>query len=142
VVPFRRASGGIVFVNRGWITPELRKKADRPEGIVQVDGIVQVPHKAYFTPDNAPDKKDWYWIDTAAMAQAAKLAAPAPFIIDTPKAAAGVYPAGGALVLDIPNDHLQYAIFWFGMAAAAFAVYVLSSLQPAVKLEDRKHASV
>ncbi len=27
--------------------------------------------------------------------------------------------------IDLPNDHLQYAITWFALAAAAVAVYIV-----------------
>lgn len=137
VVPFRRASGGVVFVNRGWISQELRKKADRPEGIVQVEGFIQLPHKNYFTPENDTAKGQWYWLDPAAMGKAAKIENVAPIVVATPAAASGVYPAGGALRVDIPNDHKKYAIFWFGMAFVMLAVYILSGLQPADKLEEK-----
>lgn len=137
VVPFRRASGGVVLVNRGWITEELRKKADRPEGLVLVEGFLQVPKHNRFTPDNVPDKKQWYWIDTKAMAEAAKIDSVAGAIIVTPESPKGVYPAGGALNLDIPNDHRKYAYFWFSMALAAIVIFVLSGLQPGNKLEEK-----
>ncbi len=137
IVPFRRISGGVVLVNRGWINNDLKKKADRPAGIVEVKGLVQLPHKNYFTPDNVPASHQWYWIDTAAMAADAKLENVSPEVVATVKSEAGVYPAGGALLLDIPNDHKQYAIFWFGMAFVMLAVYILSGLQPAVKMEEK-----
>lgn len=137
VVPFRRASGGIVFVNRGWITEELRKKADRPEGLIQVDGFIQMPKHNRFTPDNAPDKKQWYWIDLAAMGKEAKLDNVAPVIIVAPESPKGIYPAGGALKLDIPNDHRKYAYFWFSMALAAIVIFILSARQPGNKLEEK-----
>lgn len=137
VVPFKRASGGIVLVNRGWISEELRKKADRPQGIIQVEGFVQLPKKGAFTPDNEPSRKEWYWIDTAAMGKAAGFENVSPMVVTPKAAAAGVYPAGGALNIDIPNDHKNYAIFWFGMAFVMLAVYIFSGLQPAEKLEEK-----
>lgn len=137
VVPFRRASGGVVLVNRGWITLEMRKKASRPEGIIEVQGNVQLPRKHRFTPENKPDKKEWYWIDMQEMGKSAKLSNVAPVVVATPASAKGVYPAGGALRVDIPNDHKKYAIFWFGMAFVMLAVYILSGLQPADKLEEK-----
>lgn len=137
VVPFRRVSGGVVLVNRGWINDELKKKADRPGGIVEVRGLVQLPRKNSFTPDNVPASKQWYWIDTAAMAAEAKLENVLPEVVATFKAGAGVYPAGGALIVDIPNDHKKYAIFWFGMVFVMLAIYILSGLQPAGKLEEK-----
>ena len=36
----------------------------------------------------------------------------------------GGLPIGGQTHLDIPNDHLQYAITWFGIALALIWVYL------------------
>ena len=36
----------------------------------------------------------------------------------------GGVPVGGQTRLDIPNDHLQYAITWFLLAAALAGVYL------------------
>ncbi len=35
----------------------------------------------------------------------------------------GGWPKGGITHLDIPNRHLEYAITWFGLAAALIAVF-------------------
>ncbi|MDI1229373.1 MAG: SURF1 family protein [bacterium] len=134
VVPFRRASGGIVLVNRGWIADGLA--VNRPEGIVPVEGFVRFPKKTMFAPANDAAKNQWYWVDTKAM----DAAAPA-FIVDAVAEAAGVYPAGGALRVDIPNDHKNYAIFWFGMAGVMLLIYIMASRQPAAKRESQ-HAGV
>ncbi len=135
VVPFRRASGGTVLVNRGWIS-DTNKTVNRPEGIVQVEGFVQAPKKTMFAPVNDPAKNQWYWLDAKAM----DAAAPA-YVVDAVAEPAGVYPAGGALRVDIPNDHKNYAIFWFSMACVMLLIYIMASRQPAVKQEP-SHAGV
>lgn len=125
LVPFRRLSGGIVFVNRGWVSDELMPKAVRPGGLQQIEGIVQLPHKTYFTPPNAPPKGEWYWADLPAMASAANLASPAPVIVSISTRKPGVYPAGGTVTVNIRNDHKQYAIFWFTMALVSQVIFIL-----------------
>ena len=55
------------------------------------------------------------------------LARVAPFTVDADAGPPGAPPPnGGATVLAIPNNHLSYALTWFGLAAtlaAVFAVY-------------------
>ncbi len=135
VVPFRRASGGTVLVNRGWIADTI-KTVNRPEGIVQVEGFVQAPKKPMFAPVNDPAKNQWYWLDARAM----DATAPA-YVVDAVAEPAGVYPAGGALRVDIPNDHKNYAIFWFSMACVMLLIYIMASRQPAA-ITEQKHAGV
>jgi surfeit locus 1 family protein len=50
----------------------------------------------------------------------------APYLIDAvydPSLPGGL-PQGGETVVDFPNNHLGYAITWFGLAACAAGVFV------------------
>jgi surfeit locus 1 family protein len=129
IAPFRRASGGIVMINRGWISDALMPKARRPKGFLQIEGIVQLPHTTSFTPRNAPEKKDWYWADAGAMAAAAKLKNVSPVLVAMASKEPGVYPAGGKVTVNIRNDHWQYAVFWYLMAFLSQAFFVLYHLK-------------
>ena len=63
--------------------------------------------------------------DVPAIAKAVRLTA-IPVLIEadaTPNN--GGWPLGGQTRVDFPNDHLQYAITWFGLALALLAVYFL-----------------
>lgn len=73
VVPFIRTDGSTVLVDRGFVTKELAQNAKRAlageRGEVEVLGMLrtaQVRNK--FTPDNHPDREEWYWADIDAMA--------------------------------------------------------------------------
>ncbi len=144
VTPFKRASGGTVLVNRGWIADEYLKTADRPKGLLQIEGILQYPAKSTFTPDNNPAKNDWFWADAAAMGQAAGAENVAPAIVVIAAKTPGVYPTGGRLTIDIPNDHKQYAIFWFCMAGVLAFIWFLSQWRiiEEAPFEEKKHASL
>lgn len=136
-VPFRRASGGVVFVNRGWMPEGTKKEAFRPGGIVQVEGVVRLPERNMFTPENDAARGAWYWPDISAMRESAKLQDAAPVIVEAVGGKPGVYPLAQARAARIRNDHRQYAIFWFGMAFAMMAVYILASLGPREQLEEK-----
>ena len=84
---------------------------------------------------NDPARNYWYTRDVQAIARARGLPAVAPYFIDADAASAqalgavdgaagSVTPAGGLTVISFPNNHLVYAITWYGLAlmvAAAFA---------------------
>lgn len=130
IVPFQRASGGIVMVNRGWISDALMTEAHRPKGTLQLEGIIQQPHPSYFTPPNDPVKNDWYWADVQAMAVAAKLQTPAPVLVTMATKTPGVYPVGGKVEVNLRNNHKEYAIFWFIMALMSQIIFFISYRQP------------
>lgn len=130
LVPFQRASGGAVMVNRGWISDKLMPKASRPKGLLQIEGIIQLPHKNSFTPENRPDKNDWYWPDIKVMAELAKLKNEMQVIVNVAEKKPGVYPRGGKVQLNIPNDHKQYAIFWYMMALISQIIFIMRFWKP------------
>jgi len=133
LTPLKEPGGRIVFVNRGFIPAELKDPAKRSAGqipgTVRVAGLVRLPPAeklAWFLPDNRADLNYWFWIDLPAMAVAEQLNRVAPFYIDadtTPNP--GGWPKGGVTRLELPNDHLQYAITWFSLAVALMVVYFL-----------------
>lgn len=67
-------SKNTVLINRGWISKKFKNQSDRPEGVprgeVVVEGLLREPiKKNYFTPDNRPDKGEFYFPDVQQMAE-------------------------------------------------------------------------
>lgn len=125
VTPLREAAGRVVLVNRGFVTDDTLAAAVRPDGEVTVSGHVSLPHKSKFTPDNDPAKNSWYWIDIPGLKQALALGDVAPVIVEVQDMRDGSNPAGVPAALDIPNDHLQYAFFWFSMAFILLLIWFI-----------------
>src|SRR4029077_7133656 len=106
-----------------------KRSAGEPAGIVHIAGLLRVPPEkkpTFFLPDNRPDLNLWFWLDLPAMAKAAGVPDAAPFYIDAAKTAnPGGWPKGGVTRLELPNDHLQYAITWYALAVALIVIFVL-----------------
>ncbi|MFH1157506.1 MAG: SURF1 family protein [Pseudomonadota bacterium] len=129
LVPFQRASGGIVMVNRGWISDAEMPKADRPGGTIMIEGIVQAPHALPSMPPNDPQKNIWRWADVNAMAAAGKLEAPSPVIVVVSGRTPGVYPAGGMVEINIRSDYGARAVFWYVLALILLAGFFVRHLR-------------
>ncbi|KAL8895245.1 MAG: hypothetical protein Q9207_008245 [Kuettlingeria erythrocarpa] len=75
VTPLERSDGGsTVLVNRGWIPRSKKAQVERkdglPKGQVAVEGLLREPWKKnLFTPDNQPQKKEFYFPDVQQMAK-------------------------------------------------------------------------
>ena len=130
LTPFALEGGGSVLVNRGWIPLEKKLPEARPEGQLEgqltLEGIFRMPPEpGWFTPDNAPGEDVWYWIDLRAMAL--RLGAPLePFVVEAgPEPNPGGLPIGGQTRITLANDHLQYAITWYGFALTLAVIFVL-----------------
>ena len=122
LTPFRTDQGFIVLVNRGFVPPERRDPATRPEtavsGETSVIGLLRMTEPGGgFLRQNVPAEDRWYSRDVAAIAARRGLTDAAPYFID---AEAGSqpdrWPRGGLTRLAFPNNHLVYALTWFGMA--------------------------
>ncbi len=133
--PLELDDGRLVFVNRGFVPYERKDPATRPEGQVggkvEITGLARdpVPVKpSVLVPDNDVAKNIFYWKDLEAMKNSADIPADRevlPFFVDAgPAPNPGGLPIGGVTIIDLPNNHLQYAITWYGLAAALVAVLV------------------
>jgi surfeit locus 1 family protein len=127
--PLRLGSGATVVVNRGFVPTELRDPGSRPQsqppGEVTVTGLVRAPDAgAWFTPENVPAQNRWFTRDPQAIAAARGLDRVAPFYVEadaTPNP--GGWPRGGQTRFDRPNNHLQYALTWYGIALTLVGVF-------------------
>jgi surfeit locus 1 family protein len=124
----------MVPVDRGFVPDELKDPATRASGqiedVVTVTGIVRgSDRQTLFTPDNEPKANRWFWRDLPAMTRAMfphGTIEVAPLFLEAEKSPVpGGWPEGGQTRLDIPNNHLQYAITWFLLAAALLVIYGL-----------------
>lgn len=129
MTPLRLSSGAILMVNRGFVPTELRDPATRPQsqpdGDVTITGLVRAPEERnMFTPVDDPAKKTWFARDPQAIAKANGLERVAPFYVAADEAPnPGGWPKGGQTKLDLPNNHLQYAFTWYGIALTLVGVF-------------------
>jgi surfeit locus 1 family protein len=132
ITPLETADGDVVLVDRGFVPDELKDPASRPSGqvesVVAVMGIVRSPEtQGLFTPDNEAAANRWFWRDLPAMARSAfpdGTVQVAPFFLEAEQTdIPGGWPQGGQTRLEIPNNHLQYAVTWFLLAACLLVIY-------------------
>ncbi len=120
-----------ILVDRGFMVQDDAAKLAPGQGARltgPITGVLRKGDKANFvTPPNQPDQNLWYSRDAPAMARALGAGSPAPvFLFLENPAPKGFGPTPAPLPTDIPNNHLQYAITWFGLAASLAGVYLAS----------------
>jgi len=127
--PLRLPDGARVLVNRGFIPADLRDPAARPQsppgGEATITGLVRAPEpRTLFTPADVPAERRFFVKDPAIIATAEALDRTAPFYVEadaTPNP--GGWPKGSGTRLEIPNNHLQYALTWFALALTLVGVF-------------------
>jgi cytochrome oxidase assembly protein ShyY1 len=136
-IPARLADGEIVAVNAGFMPNTMQDRDQQDRAVarlitnepVMLTGYIRFPEAAgVLTPAQDRAKRLWFTRDHLAMAQALGWNKVAPFYIDleAPVPLSGI-PKPGPLQVHLKDDHLQYAITWFGLAGAvviAFAVWL------------------
>ena len=135
-----QTDGAIVAVNTGFVqnTMQDRAQQDRAAGRlvtgepVRLTGYLRFPEAAgTLTPAENVSKRLWFTRDHLAMArtlhwgEGGKTIAPFYIDLESPRPESGV-PKPGPLKVHLKDDHMQYAITWFGLAGAmviAFGVW-------------------
>ncbi len=133
LTPMRLDDGAVVLVERGWAPADKREAASRaqgnPTGEIAVDGLLRLApaeKPGSFIPANDPGRGEWFWIDLPAVTRAAGVPEALPFYVEAgPAPDPGGLPVGGQANTELPNDHLQYAITWYALAAALAVIYLL-----------------
>ncbi len=129
--PARLADGGTVIVNRGFV-PESKKDpgartAGQVAGPIDIVGALRWPDtRHWFTPNDDAAHNLFFLRDPGAIAAAKNLGAVAPFYVEQESPVPpGSLPQPGKLVVALPDNHLQYAVTWYGLAAALVGVFVV-----------------
>lgn len=128
LTPLRLVSGGYVIVNRGFVPLDFadaaRRSAGELTGEVEITGLMRPPEpRNFFTPPDRPDEGRYFTRDPDMIAAHFGLAEAAPFTIDADDIPLpSRWPQGGATEKSIPNNHLSYALTWFGLAFGLLAV--------------------
>ncbi|WP_100959146.1 SURF1 family cytochrome oxidase biogenesis protein [Bosea sp. FBZP-16] len=125
---FRLEDGATILINRGFV-PEARFGAITPaSGQATVTGFLRIPEaRNSFTPADLPQQREFYTRDPAAIAASLGLPAAAPFYLEAERQGDGLTPPAGVdakeLIARIPDNHLQYALTWWGLALTLIGVF-------------------
>ena len=134
VTPFQLADGRIVLVDRGWLPedllpPQVPGGLD-PQGEVALEGIARWRGDVgagWFALEDSPDQRRWYNWNVPAMAQALGVPLePVEIVLERSEGPAGL-PKAEPVSVAFPNDHLSYAMTWYGLALVLVAIYILFS---------------
>ena len=136
-MPAQLPGGETIVINAGFVANTMQERPQQDSAVarlvtgapVMLTGYLRFPEAAgALTPAEDARKRLWFTRDHLAMARMLGWGEVAPFYIDleTPVPDSGV-PKPGPLTVHLKDDHLQYAITWFGLAGAvviAFAVWL------------------
>lgn len=118
----RLPGGQSVVVNRGYVKDRGHPK---PAGPAEIVGYLRWPEPSpWFVADYDAGSRVWHVRDHRLMAARHGWERPAPFYIEqeAPVPPGGV-PHPARLHPNLPNNHLQYALTWYGLALTLIGVF-------------------
>lgn len=133
LAPLKLDSGAYVIVDRGFIPLALKdaRTGRAVAGRTHVTGLMRGPEpRNPFTPADDPGAGQYFTRDPGLIARHFRLSPAAPFSVDAdPGQDPRAWPRGGASELSFPNNHLAYALTWFGLALALAGVFAAFALR-------------
>lgn len=133
VTPVRMANGGWLMVARGFVPDDVMKEwggriesAPCPSNVMGVAILTPSVGGGYFTPKADRAARRWFAYDATDMGQALGLTAVSPWVArmePEPEMEDGIYPRPAAYAADVPDNHLTYALTWYGLALTLIGVY-------------------
>lgn len=133
--PLLSKEGRYVIINRGWVPEDMKEQSSRPEtikaGEIKVTGVLRKSwQKERFAPENDLARNLWYYGDLQAMAKAQDLDKVFPMYLYADKSSIeGEYPIGGRTRLKLVNNHLDYAMTWYGLAIVLLVIYIIFNVR-------------
>lgn len=148
ITPFVLGPETYVLIDRGFVPAELkdpaRRRAGQTIGQITVTGVARAStRQSWLDVADDPEGNVWLVRNIAAMAEAAGLSVVAPVLIETeaarpeeetaeswPQALWPPHPVqfspariGAQPPIEIRNQHLDYALTWFGLAFVLVIIY-------------------
>ena len=129
MTPFLANNGKLIIINRGFIPQDMLD--DFFEGKNQYDkekiaGYVRkFDEKNFFTPTTDYDQKILYLFEKTDIKKIFNLNKIEPYFIDLIDLDQNI-PQSNETLLKFPDNHLSYAITWYGLATALLFIYFYS----------------
>jgi surfeit locus 1 family protein len=127
----------LVYVNLGFVPQSVpNASAEAPLyqalGNLEITGLFRYreelsPPASWFQSAEQSSDGLWFVRDPLRFAKAAQIEA-SPYYIDSFARDGAPWPKGGTTRLDFRNNHLDYALTWFGLAIVLFGVWLILSL--------------
>jgi cytochrome oxidase assembly protein ShyY1 len=132
-MPARLPTGETIVINTGFVQNTMLDRGQQDRAVARLvtgapltlAGYIRFPESpGALTPRENIAQRLWFTRDHQEMARVLGWGEVAPFYIDleSPVPESGI-PKPGALEVHLKDDHLQYAITWFGLAGAVLIAF-------------------
>ena len=125
ITPYKTLKNENVLVNRGWINKNLKGNLEinLKENEVRITGLLREIYKAnIFKPKNDLKNNIWFSLEANDLKELTGKQFPNYMIfLEKPT---NKIPAPKKVSIDVPNNHLKYAITWYSIAISILFYYL------------------
>ena len=125
ITPYKTLKNENVLVNRGWINKNLKGNLEinLKENEVKITGLLREIYKAnIFKPKNDLKNNIWFTLDANDLKElTGKQFSNYMIFLEKPK---NKVPIPKKVSIDVPNNHLKYAITWYSIAISILFYYL------------------
>jgi surfeit locus 1 family protein len=132
IEPMREVNGELILVDRGWVPLSRTGPLDQPTGEVTVSGYVRLGDtQHWFSAADDPSTRQFFTLDPRAIGAAIGQPNIRPFVLVALGAGSGTdaivrrWPDPAQHLPRPPNNHLSYAITWYGLAVALLTIFTI-----------------
>lgn len=123
-----KTEGSTILVNRGWVPAAKKEAEERPETVAvqnaSVSGLLLAPQrKNPFLPDNDLKNNVWLYDDMQQMQGFTGEALYPLMLVAVGDTKSDRLPVPSDGVIKLRNDHLGYAVSWFGLALIGLIMF-------------------
>jgi surfeit locus 1 family protein len=130
IEPMRELNGELILVDRGWVPLSRTGPLDQPMGEVTVSGYIRLGDRQHwFSAADDPSGRRFFTLDPHAIGAAIGLPQVRPFVLVALATGTGAilqnWPDPARHLPQPPNNHLSYAITWYGLSVALLAIFTI-----------------
>ena len=119
-----------ILVDRGWLpfakTDGSFHKDSQIDDIIKLEGVVRFPTgQTSFIPDNMAANNQWYFIDLEQISNHTGYDFIDYYIMVNNDGDINNLPIGGRWKINLPNNHLEYAITWYSLAFILLVIFLI-----------------
>ncbi len=130
LVPLEREGAMPIVVDLGWIPePVSGHFGETPEPVEALAATLYLDHpetKPPFRPANEVEARRWFWLDTTDLRRWTGMPdLAAASLVRRPDGVERTPPIADPPAMTLSNDHLGYALTWYGLALGLAVIYLL-----------------
>ncbi|MEC8426645.1 MAG: SURF1 family cytochrome oxidase biogenesis protein [Pseudomonadota bacterium] len=131
--PFKSDEGNIIIINRGFIPQnvfdQFSSSANKYKENIVTGYVRKFEKENIFTPDKNMEDRILYLFEKNDIKKMFHIKKIEPYFIDQVDEY-NALPQSNETQLKFPNNHLSYAITWYGLATALLFIYFYSIFRP------------